>query len=107
LCKSDCVMATVRKAVTKIRCCGEFGAESNTTPHSDVCVKALLSDRRVGVLENLRFLVCNFEASVKNFCYRARKNKQTVITEPIQEKDLQFIRSLMATPLGYLLGRVH
>ncbi len=59
MCKSDCVMATVRKAVTKIRCCGEFGAESNTTPQPDVCVKALSSDRRVGILENLRFLVCS------------------------------------------------
>ncbi len=32
---------------------------------------------------------------MKNFRCRARKNKQTVITEPMQEKDLQFIRSFM------------
>jgi len=39
LCESDCVMTTVRKAVTKTRCCGEFCAEFNTIPHSDVCVR--------------------------------------------------------------------
>jgi hypothetical protein len=35
----------------------------------------------------LYFLVCHLEASVRNSCCRARKNKQAVITEPIQEKD--------------------
>ncbi len=67
MCKSDCVMATVRKPGTKTRCCGEFSLGYNTTPQPDVCVRALSRDRTVGVLENRRFFGTPISPSIFPF----------------------------------------